>query len=474
MVNNKLLFILLFFFTFTFAKDIDINFKNLEISELIRISSKILDKNILLTDEIKGKVNFISNKKINEKELKNILLIILESKGYTLLEKNNILRVKKLKKILVKAKPFKKYLKVNTKILLVKKLKHVEARDILNIIKNIIKQDKNKKNILVSLDESTNSLILIAKQSEINFYEKLINKLDVQKIQVYVKVKIIEVNDDELNNIGIKYGILAGSSKNGNLLTFSSSFNSKSAFAFNINDIGLSIPNISSGIALGASLNLLKQNYALNIVSEPSLLCLNNNESNIYVGETISILRGTTTNSSGTTNSYTREEVGLKLMVKPRVIDNKVILHIKAILEGVKTTRTSSGNADTSKKQIQTIAIVNNGESVILGGLIEQRKETSKDSIPFFSSIPFLGKAFENNIKNTSFKNLMIIITPYIIPKFKDLTYIREQLASLKNLEDQFLQKNLKKLKDKKEKDKKIIDSPTISKKHLEMIYGVN
>lgn len=470
------IFICLLFTNILFSQDIDINFKNLEISELIRISSKILDKNILLNEEIKGKVNFISNKKINKKELKTILLTILESKGYSLVQEGNFHKIIKAKKKKFKKKNFLKSNK-NENILLIKKVKHIEASTVLKIIKEIIKKHNTTldKDTFSSFNESNNSIILISSKKRSLFFENLINKLDVETIQVYIKAKIVEVNDDLVTNIGIKYGILAGSTKNANLLTLSSSLNGSSAFAFSPSEIGLNIPNISSGLALGASLNLLKQNYALDIVSEPSLLCLNNIESSIYVGETISILTGTTTNSSGTSNSYVREEVGLKLSVRPRIIENKVILHLKAIIEGVKSTRTISGNADTSKKEIQTTALVNNGESIILGGLVEEKNEKSRDSIPLLGDIPILGEVFKSTSSQKSLKNLIIIITPYIVPRNKDLSYIRKQLAILNILENRYLDESLKKFKSLKEIDKrssKKKDYSLIHKKHLEIIYG--
>ncbi len=477
----KFIFHFFLFSNFLFAEELNINFKDLKISELINISAKILNKNILVTHEIEGRVNFISNKSISKKELRTILFMTLKEKGYTLIQKDNILKIVKIKKNSSNIKTNrkkeldKKRISLKKDILFVKKLKHIEASVILNIIKDIIKSTKSKyTNTFVSLDEANNSIILIASKKEIKFFDKLIIELDKERIQVYVKAKIIEVNDDLLNNIGIKYGILAASSKNSNLITFSSSLNAGNAFSFDPSQIGLSIPNINSGLALGASLNLLRQDYALDIVSQPSLLCLNNSESSIYVGETISILTGKTTNSSGTSNSYIREDIGLNLSVKPRVMGTKVVLQIKASIEGVKTTITASGNADTSKKQIQTTAIVNNGESVILGGLIQEKNEKSKDSIPFLSEIPILGNVFQNTINKKSLKNLIIIITPYIIPQNKDLTYITEQLAKLNILENKFLEASLKKLKNRDKLKSKDKDYALIHKKHLELIYGKN
>lgn len=85
----------------------------------------------------------------------------------------------------------------------------------------------------------------------------------------------------------------------------------------------------------------------------------------------------------------------------------------------IKNLEGLSSNPNTSKKFIKTTAIVNNGESVILGGLIENKNEKSIEKIPFAGDIPLIGELFKNRLNNSNTKNLTILITPYIIPKIK-------------------------------------------------------
>ena len=223
-----------------------------------------------------------------------------------------------------------------------------------------------------------------------------------------------------------------------------------------LTDYGFNLSGISNALSLGVSINLLNQNGAADIISEPSLLCINNKASSIYVGQTISIKTGTTTSTAGTpTNTYKREDVGLTLKVKPRISNGgKVLLDISTKLEDVGQTDASSGNANTSKKELETTAIVNNGESVILGGYIREKKEQTIDKVPFFGDIPILGTLFRNNREVNDKINLVIIITPYIIPKSKDLTFVRKQLAQLKVLEDKYTKDTILRLEKAKFKAK--------------------
>ena len=450
---NKLFFLIILTFKLFANDEININFKDLKIMDFIKITSKILNKNILITQEIEGNVNFVSNKPLNKNELIKILNYVLEDKGYNLVLNDDIYRVVKLnnelpildnKIDLTIDDPIKKEIKIFP-------LKNTEASNVIKIVdsiisKNIYVNPNNKP--LISIDEDSNSIIVKAPIEEIDEIKLLIEELDVEKAQVYVQARIIELNDELVNQIGVSYGIFAGSANNNGLTTFSSSLNKGNIPTFSVE--GLTIPDISSGLALGATLNLLRQNGALDIVSEPSILAINNKESSIYVGETISIKTSSSVTDGGTTReNFQREDVGLTLKVKPRISnETKVTLEINTILEGVKTTQTISGNADTSKKEVKTTAILNNGESVIIGGLIENKTEITNQKVPVLGDIPLFGELFKNSVSNNKKNNLVVIITPYLIPKTKDITFIRNKLSELKTLEDRYLEDSLIKLKE--------------------------
>lgn len=518
---NRVLFVIILVFNLFANDEINVNFKDLRIVDLIKITSKIINKNILITQEIEGTVDFIPNKPLNKNELVKILYMTLEEKGYTLVEEHNVLRVVKLSEAkketsIIKLKNIKadfakksldeisksilnqdlkkqnisiienifdnsitfiaekkdieyltKYIKdIDDNSISLKKevklinLKNIDASNILKILEDIVSKKENSDSVnkpIISLDIESNSIVVMGNTEEITYINSLIKELDVEKAQVYVQARIIEVNDELVNQIGISYGIFAGNANNNGLTAFSSSLNGGSDSISLLKDaIGIDIPDIKSGLALGASLNLLKQNGALDIVSEPSILAINNKESSIYVGETISIKTSSSVTDGGTTReNFQREDVGLTLKVKPRISnETKVTLEINTILEGVKTTQTVSGNADTSKKEVKTTAILNNGESVIIGGLIENKIETTNQKVPLLGDIPLFGELFKNNISNNKKNNLVVIVTPYMIPKTKDITFIRNKLSQLKNLEDSLIKLKEDYLK-RKTQDKK-------------------
>ena len=491
---------------------ININFKDMKLVDLVKITSKIINKNILLTQEIEGTIDFIPNDKVSKDELLAILKYSLDEKGYELVEENSILRVikkeeSKNESIIIKLKNIdvnfakqsleniskqledkntsiiensldssimiisnkknleylQKYIKnidnsstSTKKLTKIINLKNSDSTNIIKIVEDVV----NKKTYLnanhkpvISSDVESNSIIVMGNVDEVEGVYNLIEELDKEKTQVYVQAKIIEVNDDLVNQIGVSYGIFGAKSAGNVLSSFSASLNKGEIPTFFID--GIKIPDMSSGLALGASINLLKQSGALDIVSEPSILAINNKESSIYVGETISIKVSSSVTDGGTVKeNFEREDVGLTLKVKPRISnETKVILDIETILEGVKTTQTISGNADTSKKQIKTTAILNNGESVIIGGLIENKSEKTEQKVPVLGDVPLFGELFKNSVENAKKNNLVIIVTPYLIPKTKDITYIRNKLSELKNLEDRYLENSLIKLRNQQLKN---------------------
>ena len=434
--------------------EININFKDIKVDDLIKITSKITKRNILVTQIINEKVDYIPTQKITKENLFDILETTLKEKGYFLVDENGVLKVKKIE-----------ITKDEEQFTEVISLKNVDGINIIKILDDIV----NKKYInkptkpFVSLDLESNSLVVMASKDELKQIKDLIQELDKEKAQVYVQAKIIEVNNELVNKIGISYGIISTSARSDGINAISSNLNGGSnAIKEAVDTLGIKVSdiNIKSGLALGASLNLLQQNGALDIVSEPSILAIDNKESSIYVGEKISVeISSTLTDGGLQRTNYEREDIGLTLKVKPRISsDTKLTLEINTLLEGIKSTSVSAGqNPDTLKKEIKTAAILNNGESVIIGGLIENKNEIIEQKVPVLGDIPLFGELFKNDSKMNKKNNLVIIVTPYMIPKSKDITYIREQLSELKKLEDKYLQDSLSIIKDNSKKHKENI-----------------
>jgi len=473
---TRVLFLMFFIIINCYCNDkIYINFSNLNINEFIKITSKILNKDILVNENLDIKINFISNKSLRKDELLNILKATLNDNGYILEDNGSFLKIGKIQKLT--KEPY------STKIY---ELKNIDGENILKILTTLIDKKPFENEYLkpvVTLDSESNSIILMGVEEELKKLISFLDDIDRQKSQVYIQAKIIEVNNELVNRIGLSYGLLKANSSSDGIMAISANLNGGSnALNSAISLLGIDIKNLNlkSGIALAASLNLLRQKGAVDIVSQPSILAINNKESFIYVGEKISIQTSSSVSDGGTQRTnYQREDVGLTLKVKPRVAsDEKLTLEINTLLEGVKLSSVGVGdNPDTHKKEINTTAILNNGESVIIGGLIENKSENIEEKVPFLGDIPIIGNIFKNEMNVNKKSDLVIIVTPYLVPKNKDLTYIRDKLSELKNLEDRYLEESLKYLKDTKEEqleEKESLNTKTLHEERVEEFFNAN
>jgi general secretion pathway protein D len=456
MIKKSFLFFLFLQYTI-FANDIiKIDFNNLKLYDFVKIVSKVTNKNIFINTTLDQKINFISNKTIKKDQLYALFKLVLKTNNLKIINQNNILIV----------------IPDNYKATKVVYLKNSDAQSVANILNQL---NKSNKNISIIANLESNSVVLKGQKDQVIALENIIKSLDIDKQQVYVQARIIEISETKTNNVGVQYGLNGYSATSNGLVSFSSSLNSNGAViplnAASLSGYGYDAKTLHNNLSLGATINLLKKNNALDVVSQPSILCINNKQSSIYVGETRTVKIGTTTTSGGNiSDKYKREDIGLKLSVKPRISsENKVTLDIEAVIEDI--TNGISDQPNTVKKVVKTTAIVNNAESVIIGGLIKNKKETINDKVAFFGDIPILGSLFRNNYDINDKINLVIIITPYIIPKSKDLTYVRNKLIELKQLEDSYTKKLLKKLnKNKVQKNNKKSKQKTYQELHKQRV----
>ena len=335
-----------------------------------------------------------------------------------------------------------------------------------------IKRNVKVKKAVIASDVERNALIVLANSAQIQNIRETVRLLDIEKAQVFIQAKIVEVNTNLAENIGVKYGFNGGAITSQGV--FSLMANSGAAplmisselmgFLNNTSsttDNGVTTTSTTrafefdSGIkevfSMGVKLDLLKQNGAAQILSEPSILSTNNKESTIYVGRTQSIItqsQQSTQGSSSVLNNYSREDIGITLKVKPRLSsNNKVSLEVETVIEDILPgSGTTSDRPTTTKRSVKTNAIVNHGETIILGGLIKSASGISSSKVPLLGDIPILGKLFSSNGESKSKVNVVIYLTPYIIKKSTDLTTLRKNLDELDSIQQKFNQLVLSRL----------------------------
>ncbi|MCK9161480.1 MAG: type II secretion system protein GspD [Arcobacteraceae bacterium] len=404
------------------ATNFNLQAKELEIKDFINIVSKLTNTNIIMVDIPKYNLEFAINDDISGEELLEILKLSLQTKGFVFLKDNNIYKIVD--------RSNNKY-----KIRKIIELKNIESKEISEFFIN--SYDKNL--VTFDIDKNTNKIFLYGFEKDVNEIEEFIKELDVSKEQIFVEAKIIELSLSKIKEIGFKYGLNSALYSGNSLYNLSSELGLK-AGSVEL-PIGFDYPTkmVKSSLNLWSALSLLEQDGVIEIVSEPSILALNNQESSIYIGKRQSIQTSTSVDKNGNPIPHIeRVDIGLLLKVKPRLTKNdKVMLDI-VVEQEESNSKESTLYPMSDKKEILTSAIVENGENVILGGYIQNKEFIANEKIPFLGDIPAIGGLFRHKSDMIDKKSLVLILTPYIVPKDQNLTILQEQISRLKSLEKSY------------------------------------
>ena len=330
-------------------------------------------------------------------------------------------------------------------------LKNSDAKSVLASLNDIVSKQKYKDESMkphLSASEEINAIIAIGDPLIIKGIKHIIDELDAEKYQVYVQARVVEINENNTEALGLKYGFGGGAVKSigssSGLFSLATNLTGSAAPLIGTSTAGLAttLASVGSNFALGATLDFLETNGASKSISNPSILCVNNKESSIYVGKTISVSSGKTSVAGSTTSSYKREDVGLTLKVKPRVSSkDKVTLEVSIKLENVTDdgSNNATGQPVTSKQEVQTQTILRHGESIVIGGLVKTQNKDSVSRLPRLGSIPFLGDLlFSSTSTNEEKDNLVVILTPYVIDKSENLSKLQRELGQIERLQREY------------------------------------
>ncbi|MBD8239373.1 type II secretion system secretin GspD [Pseudomonas fluorescens] len=288
--------------------------------------------------------------------------------------------------------------------------------------------------VTIQADATTNTLLISAPDPLYRNLREVIDMLDQRRAQVVIESLIVEVGEDDATEFGVQWqaGNLAGSGGFGGVNLGGSGLNGTPASPTSIDvlpkglNIGLvngtvDIPGIGKVLDLKVLARALKSKGGTNVLSTPNLLTLDNEAASIFVGQTIPFVTGSyVTGGGGTSNNpfqtVQREEVGLKLNVRPQISEGGTVkLDIYQEVSSVDSRASVAAGTVTNKRAIDTSILLDDGQIMVLGGLLQDGYSQSNDAVPWLSSIPGLGALFRNEKRSVSKTNLMVFLRPYII-----------------------------------------------------------
>lgn len=311
--------------------------------------------------------------------------------------------------------------------------------------------------VQVTADEATNSLIIVASAKDYSvLVENVIRKLDILRPQVYLEAVIMSLDVTKTTTLGVSGmgGLMsslfgAGYKGFGAILpttpeVISTIAGASGGFGGGIIsdkqlDFTLSDGSTTSIPAVSGIIQALASDTDANVLSTPSILTLDNEEAKIQVGQEVPVPSGTTVSSGVTTFDVSREDTGIILKITPQISENNMVrLTIAQEITSVFTTDPNLGPT-LDKKSVETVVLARDKQTIVIGGLIDDKNTVTTHKVPFLGDIPVLGNLFRTRTTTRDKTNLIVFITPYIIRERKDYLAVLKKKINERN---QFIDMN--------------------------------
>lgn len=327
----------------------------------------------------------------------------------------------------------------------------------------------------IQADASTNSLIITAPDAIYRNLRGVIDQLDVRRAQVYIEALVVEMNSQKASEFGVQWLGLSGSDNSKYRVGGIQSFNSNAsnnlinlaaaARSGLTGDSSLpSLPGLTLGIfkqingelGLGAVASALENEGAANILSTPNMITLDNELATIKVGQNIPIITGSfTTGSSGANNPFQtvdRKDIGLLMKVRPQISEGGVIkLSIYHENSGIDNSVIRAEGIVTTVRAIESNVLADDGQIIVLGGLISDNEDHGEEKVRGLGDIPVLGNLFKYRNRTRNKTNLMVFLRPVVVRSKEQnnsisldrYEYMRALGAETRSQDDTILMRNL-------------------------------
>ncbi len=442
---------------------VSLKVRQVDVKTVLRTLGRISGQNILIKNDIKGEVS------IDFKDVpwNDAFKSILNSQGLSFAWEGEILRVMSIQDMenelkVLDIKDKMQAQDIGARLLepmftSVININYTDAKALKENLQEVLTKDKDGKSRgFVRVDENNNALIIQAIQDDLEKMLSIIKTLDRPTSQILIKANIVETTSEVARDLGIRWGgaysgkygdknffitpggtagsaVAPGSALSGTYTPTSGSAGiSGQGFAVNVPgateasaaSLGLIFGTIGGNV-LEMQLNTLQKDGKLNILSSPSITTLDNQKAFTETGEKVPFVTtetaGTTGTTGGTAVGVTRtvrfENAVLRLEIVPHVIDGKNLkMKILVQKDEVDMTRMVEGNPFILKKHTETSLIVQDGETIVISGLTKKKSAESNNGVPGLKDIPFLGWLFKNSSKSETMEEVLIFITPHILP----------------------------------------------------------
>ncbi len=395
------------------APRFSLEFKNAELKDILRILGQEHRVNIVISDDISGKLTL------------NLREVTFEEAFETILRANNLTYFKEGAILRVMKSPFSEgEADLDTRII---PIHYSPAKETQESIKGLLTKKGS-----VMVDVRTNTLIIRDYLSNVEKIVAVVKRLDGKTAQVMIEARIVEVNSNFAKDLGVQWGgriydpgskgvfQMSGISLTGGTGVSGNNFMVNLPAAIKAGrggGIGFSLGNLGSTQQLDIQLSAMEDTGRGKILSSPRILTLNNKKATISSGTEILIpvISRETVPGSSTTTGVTTINAKLELTVTPQITpDNKILLHLITDKKEPDYGKTVQGVPPLITQSAETDLLINDNETVVIGGIYTRNEAKSESAVPWLSKIPILGWLFRSQVQTDRQAELLIFITPTI------------------------------------------------------------
>jgi len=417
---------------------ISLNFQDIQLRAVLQLLADFTGINIVVSDAVNGNITL----RLNSVPWDQALDIILSTQGLDKRQMGNVMLIDKAtafvsreNQALKEQQAARKLVPVSSELI---QLNYAKAADIATMLKdksNSLLSDRGA----LSVDTRTNTIWLQDTPSQIEVVRELVKKLDVPVRQVMIEARIVELTKSCEEDIGIRWGLtkathVSGTLAGANQLAQGTAPAQVTPLAERLNvdlvalpssglapaSVGLALAKLGDGILLDMELSALESVQKAEIIASPRLMTTNQQPAVISSGQDIPYQQST---SSGATAVAFKQAV-LSLKVTPQITPDGKLLMDLFITQDAATGQLVQGVPVINTKSIKTIVLVNNGQTIVLGGIYQKNKNNTITRVPFLGSLPVVGYLFTNVHDSTKNDELLIFITPRIMTNNLSITAI--------------------------------------------------
>ena len=427
-------------FAYTGEK-LSLNFQDIDVRSVLQLIADFTDLNLVASDTVAGNITL----RLQNVPWDQALDLVLKTKGLDKRQVGNVLLVAPADEIAARERQELESQKQIAELAPLRReliqVNYAKAADMAKLFQSVTSADGASSDARgsVTVDDRTNSIIAYQTQDRLDELRRIIAQLDIPVRQVMIEARIVEANVDYDKALGVRWG---GATRRGNWSVYgkdgATSFDNESGQVYlpgtdTVGNVSLKdgvapVPFVDMGVlgsTSGIGIGFLTDNVTLDlqlsamektgngeIVSQPKVVTSDKETAKILKGQEVPYQEAS---SSGAT-STSFKEAALSLEVTPQITpDNRIIMEVKVTKDAPDYARALNGVPPINKNEVNAKVLVNDGETIVIGGVFSNTQTKGVEKVPFLGDLPFLGRVFRRDIVSDNKAELLVFITPRIM-----------------------------------------------------------